>query len=242
MNKRINSFSKILACVLFFFLSSFNNYAQDTIVNKYGLQVISSIKGYQASIRDNPGKDMLDLKKLIPSLTIDLKYAGANNFMETKVYPKIKTTYLRKPAAAALAAVQRELKENELGLKIFDAYRPYAVTEKMWELVKDDRYAADPKKGSGHNRGISVDLTIIDLQTKRPLDMGTTFDDFSDTAHHDFQALPKEVLLNRLLLRNIMEKNGFKALETEWWHYSFSNGIQYELLDLSFEQLRKLKI
>lgn len=242
MNKITNSFCRALACILYFLLSSFNNYAQDTTVNKYGLRIINSVKSYQAIIKENPGKDMVDLKKLIPGLAIDLKYTGVNNFTKTKLYPKIKTTYLRKPAAIALLTVQNELEKNGLGLQIFDAYRPYAVTEKMWELVKDDRYAADPKKGSGHNRGISVDLTIINLQTKRPLDMGTGFDNFSDTAHHDFQALPKEVLLNRLLLKNIMEKNGFKALETEWWHYSFSNGILYELLDLSFKQLYKLKI
>lgn len=110
----------------------------------------------------------------------------------------------------------------------------------MWELVKDDRYAADPKKGSGHNRGIAVDLTIIDLKTKEELAMGTGFDNFTDSAHHDFSALPVDVLQNRLLLKNTMEKYGFKALETEWWHYALPNSSEYELLDLSFDDLKKL--
>jgi D-alanyl-D-alanine dipeptidase len=107
--------------------------------------------------------------------------------------------------------------------------------------VKDDRYAADPKKGSGHNRGIAVDLTLIDLDTKKELDMGTGFDNFSDTAHHSFKKLPTDVLLGRIVLKLAMENHGFKALDTEWWHYYFVNGKDFELLDINFEQLTKLK-
>jgi len=209
-------------------------------LNKYGLRVISTALAYRETTRKDAGKEMADLKKIVPGLVFDLKYSTDDNFMKTKLYPELATTYLRKSAAMALAAVQRDLNRQGLRLKIFDAYRPYAVTEKMWEPVKDDRYAADPKVGSGHNRGIAVDLTVIDLYTKEPLNMGTEFDNFTDTAHHDFTALPKEVLQNRLLLRNVMEKNGFKAMETEWWHYFLSDGREYELLDISFEELEKL--
>ena len=88
----------------------------------------------------------------------------------------------------------------------------------MWEPIKDERYVADPKKGSGHNRGIAVDLTLINLKTKEELPMGTGFDNFSDTAHQTFTALPEQILQNRNLFKNFMEKYGFKALETEWWH------------------------
>ncbi|HMW27534.1 MAG TPA: M15 family metallopeptidase, partial [Ferruginibacter sp.] len=151
------------------------------------------------------------------------------------------TTYLRKAAADSLLAVQKELNKNGWGLKIFDAYRPYSVTERMWEPVQDDRYAADPRKGSGHNRGIAVDLTIIDLSTKKEFDMGTGFDNFSDTAHHAFTQLPSAVLQNRQLLKKIMEDHGFKALDTEWWHYYLPNSRQYELLDIPFARLKKMK-
>jgi len=113
---------------------------------------------------------MTNLKKLIPTLVLDLRYAGTNNFMKEKLYPAIQTTWLRKQAADSLAVIQKKLSEMGLGLKIFDAYRPYSVTEKMWAPVQDDRYAADPKKGSGHNRGIAVDLTIINLKNKEELD------------------------------------------------------------------------
>ena len=214
-------------------------HTQDTTVNKYGLWVISIYSSYGATVKNDAGKKMVDLKKAIPGLAFDLRYAGKNNFTQTKLYPKLKTTYLRKPAALALAAVHSELKKQGLALQIFDAYRPYSITEKMWELVKDDRYAANPKNGSGHNRGIAVDLTIINLHTKDELDMGTDFDNFTDAAHHNFTALPPQILQNRLLLKTLMEKNGFKALETEWWHYSFANGAAYELLDVSFNELRK---
>jgi len=239
MNKIINSHYIKSVWVLFFLITTFNNYAQDTTYNKYGLWVISGYRRYLSVVKKDADKEMVDLTTAVPGLVFDLKYAGNDNFMKTKLYPSLNTTYLRKRAANALATVQNELTRQGLRLKIFDAYRPYSITEKMWELIKDDRYVADPKTGSGHNRGISVDLTIIDLQTKEPLNMGTEFDNFSDTAHFDFAALPKEVLQNRLLLKTIMEKNGFNAVETEWWHYNFSDGTSYELLDLSFNDLKK---
>ena len=105
----------------------------------------------------------------IPDAVYDLKYAGSDNFMHIRLYPSTPTTYMWLSASEALSSAQRELQDLQLGFKIWDAYRPYAVTEKMWEMVKDDRYAADPKFGSGHNRGIAVDLTLIDLNTKKEL-------------------------------------------------------------------------
>ena len=131
------------------------------------------------------------------------------------------------------------MKKQGLGLKIFDAYRPFHVTQKMWELIKDERYVADPSKGSGHNRGLSVDLTLVDLKTGKELNMGTGFDHFTDTAHHNFTALPAEVLKNRKLLKELMEKQGFRALSTEWWHYSWPNDRNYPLLDIRFREFRK---
>ncbi len=123
----------------------------------------------------------------------------------------------------ALQKVQKELNQSGWGLKIFDAYRPYSVTVKFWELVKDERYVANPSKGSGHNRGITVDLTIINLKTRLELNMGTGFDNFSDTAHHSFTNLSEDILQNRILLKTTMEKYGFKAYNEEWWHYSLAD-------------------
>ena len=149
-------------------------------------------------------------------------------------------TFMRKAAVEGLVKVQKELNEKGFGLKIFDAYRPYSVTEKFWELVKDERYVANPAKGSGHNRGIAVDLTIVNLTTHEELDMGTGFDNFSDTAHSNYKQLPATVLQNRQLLRSLMEKNGFKVLETEWWHFYLPGSEKYEILDIKFKELNRL--
>jgi D-alanyl-D-alanine dipeptidase len=156
------------------------------------------------------------------------------------MYPAgTKATYLRLPAARALSGVQEELEKQGYGLLIFDAYRPYAVTVKFWELVKDERYVANPARGSGHNRGIAVDLTIIEKRTGKQLNMGTGFDNFSDTAHHSFKNLPAEILSNRNLLKQVMEKYGFKVYNEEWWHYSWPDAARFEILDLDFRKLRK---
>jgi len=237
MNKIIHRFEIQVICCIVFLLTSIVTAAQDSVLNKYGLRVISSVKELQKTIIQNSAKQMVDLKKRIPALILDLRYAGTNNFMKEKLYPAITTTYLRKPAADSLAIIEKQLNQMGWGLKIFDAYRPYAVTEKMWEPVQDDRYAADPKKGSGHNRGIAVDLTIINVATGEELNMGTGFDNFTDTAHHAFTHLPEEVLQNRLLLKKVMEQHGFKALDTEWWHYSLPNAKDFELLDIDFKKI-----
>ena len=214
--------------------------AQDSRLNKYGLKVINTAEAFQETVRNDPTKAMTDLRKKIPGLALDLRYATKNNFMHLKLYPRVSTTYLRKQAADSLAVVQKELNESGWGLKIFDAYRPYGVTERMWEPIKDDRYVADPKKGSNHNRAVAVDLTIIHLKTRAELDMGTGFDNFSDTAHHAFTGLSSTILQNRQLLKNMMERHGFKAFDTEWWHYSLPNASDFELLDLDFATLKKL--
>ena len=128
--------------------------------------------------------------------------------------------------------MQLDLKAKGFGLKIFDGYRPYSVTVKFWDLVKDEKYVANPAKGSAHNRGLAVDLTLIDMKTRKELDMGTGFDNFTDSAHHSFNSLDPEVKQNRKLLRDTMKKFGFEIFDTEWWHYSWPNTNDYELLDL----------
>lgn len=214
--------------------------AQDNNFNKYGLWVIKDVKTLHSTIKQDSNKQMTDVKRLIPSISFDIRYATTNNFMHKKLYPAITTTFLRLPAARALQKIQSELNGKGLGLKIYDAYRPYSVTEKMWDPIKDDRYVADPKKGSGHNRGIAVDVTIIDLKTKEELPMGTEYDNFSDTAHQTFKGLAEEILQNREILKKAMEKYGFKLLDTEWWHYSLPNANDFELLDISFKKLKKI--
>ena len=228
-----------ISALLFFAFTPFIRAQQpDTLQKK--LIILTKTKDYFQSIQNDSGKKMINIKKKIPDIVLDLRYATENNFMHRLMYPAgTSTTYFRARAAEALLKVQEELHSKGLGLKIWDAYRPYSVTEKFWELVHDDRYVANPKTGSGHNRGIAVDLTIINLKSGKELNMGTGFDNFSDSAHHDFVNLPPEVLENRNYLRSTMEKNGFRKFDTEWWHYSFGNSEDYEVLDFSFDQLKK---
>ncbi len=204
------------------------------------MNVISSVAAYKASVKADPNQQMVNLQKLIPNIVLDLRYGTTNNFMGRVMYDeKPSFTFMRLPAAKALAQVQKELNKLGYGLKIFDAYRPYAVTKKFWDLVHDERYVANPAKGSGHNRGIATDLTIVDLKTKQELKMPTGFDNFTDSAHHDFVNLSDEVLNNRKLLKETMGKYGFVAFATEWWHYSLPEPEKYEVMDLSFEELKK---
>ena len=212
-----------------FILNHANAFAQ----NRYGVNVIENKDSYKRSIARDSTKKMVELRSVIPDIVYDLRYATTNNFMRRRMYSRnIQYTFLRKPAAEGLLKVQQDLKAKGFGLKIFDGYRPYSVTVKFWELVKDEKYVANPAKGSAHNRGLAVDLTLIDMKTKKELDMGTGFDNFTDSAHHSFNNLDTKIKENRKLLRETMKKYGFDMFDTEWWHYSWPNTNDYELLDL----------
>ncbi len=202
------------------------------------LPVERSFKKYKRELRQFPHLEMVELKSRIPSIIYELRYASRNNFMQRFMYPAgTHSTYLRQPAADSLVKVQEELRLEGLGIKVFDAYRPYSVTQHFWELVKDERYVANPAKGSHHNRGTAIDLTLVDLRSGNELDMGTGFDNFSDTAHHNFRHLPETVLQNRAKLKNIMSKYGFAALSTEWWHYTYQSPVKFPVLDIPFKKL-----
>lgn len=204
--------------------------------NRYGLAVVDEPHIYRKLVARNDDRRLVDLGTYIPSVVLDIRYATSANFMNEVLYPAPRA-FARRPAAEALRAVQRELAASGLGLKIFDAYRPYAITERMWEKIGDPDYVADPSKGSRHNRGAAVDLTLIDLATGRELEMPTGYDDFTPRAAHAFADLPPQVLENRRRLREVMEKHGFEALPSEWWHYDYRGWREFELLDLDFNEL-----
>lgn len=208
-------------------------------LNEYGLHVIDSMSEYRETVRQNPSNRLVDLERQIPGIRLDIRYATANNFMKRQLYPVAKA-YLRESAVNALRDVAAELGQQNLGLKIFDAYRPYAITKMMWEPYKNPDYVADPAKGSRHNRGAAVDLTLVDLETGRELAMPTPYDDFTSRASHSCSDLPADVLRNRALLRSVMERHGFTVLESEWWHYDFSGWQKFELLDIPLEELESL--
>jgi D-alanyl-D-alanine dipeptidase len=202
--------------------------------NRYGLRVVPDLESYQWLVSTDRDKRLVDLATL--RIPLDIRYATGNNFMKKTLYPVAKA-YLRAPAAQALADVQRELATRGLGIKVFDAYRPYRVTEAMWEPIRNPDYVADPAKGSRHNRGAAVDLTLIDLKTGAELPMPTPYDDFTSRAAHAFTELPPDPLANRALLREVMERHGFEPLPSEWWHYDFKGWERFELMDVPLEEL-----
>lgn len=233
--RRISGRLFILLSALGFSIHALN--AQTYKINKYGLKVIEDIKEYRTRIKTYPNLTLEPLAGFVPHLKTDFVYATARNFTGTVLY-EAPTAYLRRPAVIALKKIAVRLEKMGYGLLVYDAYRPYSVTVKMWKVVPDNRYAADPRHGSGHNRGLSVDLTLYDLTTGKTVPMPTPFDDFTQKAHQDYKDLPDKILKNRKLLKKVMVEGGFKPLRTEWWHFSYpgSNSLYY-LMDLPFDAL-----
>lgn len=187
----------------------------------------------------NQVSHLVELKSFVPNIRYALMYATNKNFTGKRIYPEsTNNTYLVKDAADALTKVAQELEKIGMGILVWDAYRPHAATVKFWKLIHDERYVANPVKGSGHNRGIAIDMTLYNLSTGDLIEMPTGFDNFSDTAHHDFMSLNKEKIKNRAFLKSMMEKNGFQSFQTEWWHYSWPNNEDYKILNVPFKRIK----
>lgn len=225
-----------LALLLPLLIAAFACNPQPKENNPYNLPLISSVEDYRNGLKENPDHEMLDIRKAIPGIALEIRYATTNNFTGVVMYPEARA-FARNPVVEALKKIQAELNAQGLGLKIFDAYRPYAVTLKFYEVYPDTNYVAAPWKGSRHNRGCAIDLTIIDLQSSEELEMPTPYDDFTEKAWHNYSELSEEALKNRALLRDIMTRHGFEIFDSEWWHYDFAGWKGYELMDLSFEEL-----
>ena len=204
---------------------------------KYGLKAMTYPE-YLESVKVIPEKELVDLEKFIPGLVLDIRYATTNNFTTEQIYNLAKA-YARKPVAESLKKVQAELKSLGLGIKIYDAYRPYKATIKFYEVYRDTTYVASPYRGSRHNRGCALDLTIINLKTGQEIKMPTGYDAFTKDAWPTSPVKDPEAKRNRDLLINVMEKYGFKVNASEWWHYDFKGWRNYEVMDIDFEQLEK---
>lgn len=163
----------------------------------------------------------------------DLRYATDNNFLKTQVYDCAEC-YTRKKTAEALIEANKELMQKGYRIRFFDCYRPNSVQFKMWEIFPNPQYVANPVKGSIHNRGGAVDITLETLDGK-VLDMGTEFDFFGREAHHDYLQLPKEIIENRTLLKGVMEKHGFWSVRTEWWHYNLGAASRDQVANFKWE-------
>ncbi len=173
-----------------------------------------------------------EVSRLDKSIQIDMKYASTDNFVEEKMYD-CSRCFLRPEVAKAVVKAQDILQKKGYGLKMLDCYRPRPVQQKLWDKVPNPSYVTPPKKGSMHNRGSAVDLTLVD-ESGKELDMGTAFDFFGKRAHHDFTDLPQEILDRRILLKTTMKKVGLYPIRTEWWHYYYAAGApkNYEISDM----------
>ena len=172
----------------------------------------------------------VDLKKLDTSFVYDMKYATIDNFLKEKVYD-CNNCLVRYKTARYLIKANDSLKRLGYKIKFFDCYRPLTIQKKMWKIFPDARYVAKPKKGSNHNRGSAVDITLVNINNGKDLEMGTPFDFFGNKAHHAYSYLPKTVLDNRKLLKSVMESNGFRSITSEWWHYNLINSPRFKVSD-----------
>lgn len=163
----------------------------------------------------------------------DMRYATTNNFLNAKVYDCAEC-YMRVKTAKALIKANNEFLNKGYKIKFFDCYRPNSVQYKMWAIVPNPQYVANPVKGSIHNKGGAVDITLVDLKGNE-VNMGTDFDFFGKKAYHDNTNLPKEILANRVLLKETMEAYGFWSIRTEWWHYNLSAASNEKIANFKWD-------
>jgi D-alanyl-D-alanine dipeptidase len=183
--------------------------------------------------------DLVEIVKLDPVIHLDVRYATPNNFTGRPVYREARA-FLQRPAAEALVRVNRSLAEKGYGLLVFDGYRPWSVTKLFWEITPQDKrergFVANPAKGSKHNRGAAVDLSMYELATGREVVMPSPYDEFSDRADPDYAGGTAEERERRDLLRSEMEKEGFTVDPGEWWHFNFRGWESYPIVDVPFEK------
>lgn len=216
---------------------------------RFALLVLFLILSFQAFAQDGPPKEenkrearLVELITLDPSIKLDIRYATENNFVGKKVYPEARA-FLQKPAAKALVKVHQKLKKQGLGLVIFDGYRPWSITKLFWEVTSENKrkFVANPAKGSKHNRGCAVDLSVFDLKTGQLIDMPSGYDEFTERASPDYAGGTEKERANRDMLRRLMEEVGFTVNPNEWWHFDFKNWEKYAIYDISFTEAEKMK-
>jgi D-alanyl-D-alanine dipeptidase len=184
---------------------------------------------------------LIEIEKHITNVSLDLRYATTNNITGGELY-LVSRAYLIDEVVDALAEVQTELESENLGIVIWDAYRPLSVSKRLWEHTPEDRrsFVADPKDGSIHNRGCAVDVTLQNLATHTQLEMPSRFDEFNETAFPDFADSSEQAIKNRTTLRRVMAAYAFDVNPSEWWHYNWRNWHKWPILDIPIENIEEL--
>lgn len=205
--------------------------------NKYGLQT-TDLAAYRASLNDNPEKELINLAAAAPDIVLEIGYATEKNFTGKKIYT-LARAYARKPVVEALKNAQTEFNQMGYGIKVYDAYRPYKATVKFYEEYHDTTYVASPYRGSRHNRGCALDMTLINLANGEELTMPTPWDAFDPKAWPKAELADTVARNNRDMLIAVMQRNGFTVYEHEWWHFDFNGWENYEVMDIDFEEFEK---
>ena len=184
--------------------------------------------------------DLVELVKLEPTIKLDIRYAGTNNFIGKPVYKEARA-FLQRPAAEAVVRAHRALRPHGYGLLIHDGYRPWAITKLFWDMTsgKQREFVAYPKSGSKHNRGAAVDLTMYDLKTGTTVQMPGDYDEMTERSYPDYEGGTAEQRARRDLLRKVMEAEGFTVEPNEWWHYNYKDWREYPILDIPFSAIGK---
>ncbi len=182
--------------------------------------------------------DLVDLAALDPTIKLDIRYASSNNFLGAVLYEEPRA-FMQRPAAEALARVHRSLRPLGYGLLVHDAYRPWFVTRMFWDATPEKwkHFVADPAKGSRHNRGCAVDLTLYELQSGNVVEMVGGYDEFSERSYPDYIGGTSVQRWHRDLLRRMMENEGFTVYEFEWWHFDYQHWRKYPIQNLPFSAL-----
>jgi D-alanyl-D-alanine dipeptidase len=183
--------------------------------------------------------ELVELQKLDPTIRLDIRYATKNNFVGKAVYKQARA-FLQRPAAEALVRVNQALRKQGYGLVVFDGYRPWAVTKVFWDITPEDKkiFVADPSKGSRHNRGCAVDLSLFDLKTGAEVKMPSEYDEMTERAHINYECATPETKRLRELLHNAMTAEGFLVYEPEWWHYDYKDWKEYPILNAKFKDIK----
>jgi D-alanyl-D-alanine dipeptidase len=182
--------------------------------------------------------DLVQLNQLDPTIKLDIRYATERNFLGAPLYLQARA-YMQRPAAEAVMRASQHLRELGYGLLIHDSYRPWYVTKMFWEGTPPEKrnFVANPAKGSKHNRGCAVDLTLYSLKTGGPIRMTGGYDEMSERSYPFYPGGTSNQRWHRDLLRHAMEAEGFTVNEDEWWHFDYKDWPQYPILNLTFEQL-----
>lgn len=239
MLKRWTILIVVIALLVIFVSPHKSNYPLMATIPNPIIELAQTNKPNNSSPKQNVNKTtlayearLIDIRTVNDKIALDIRYATENNFLKRKVYPAARCV-LRGAAAQALSQVQNDLAKQGLGLKVFDCYRPLSVQKLMWEILPDDSYVANPTKGSRHNRGAAVDLTLVDRNGKE-LEMPTGFDDFTEKAFRNSSEASPQAKKNSQLLEDAMKKYGFIPLTTEWWHFDAPGWDKFSILDIPF--------